>query len=144
RPALKRKNLKVKVAALATKLLTERGRAIGLEYSCNGQAETVHANNEVIICGGVINSPQLLMLSGIGNPEALARVGIKTTVPLKGVGANLQDHLSASVAYKRKTRSVFHQSMRFDRIGIAMATAYFRGKGIASDLPGGALAFVKS
>ena len=74
------------------------------------------ANREVVLCGGVINSPQLLMLSGIGDPDALRAHGIEVKVALRGVGKNLQDHISASVAYKRREPGMMHRAMRFDRI----------------------------
>ena len=97
-----------------------------------------------ILCGGVINSPQLLMLSGIGDPDELRAHDIAVKVALPGVGKNLQDHISASVDYARKGPGPFHRAMRFDRIVPALANAYFLGKGIATDLPTGQMAFLKS
>ena len=96
------------------------------------------------MCGGVINSPQLLMLSGIGDPEALRAHGIAVKVALRGVGKNLQDHISASVDYQRKAPGVFHRAMRIDRIVPALANAYLHGDGIATELPAGHMAFLKS
>jgi 4-pyridoxate dehydrogenase len=96
------------------------------------------------LCGGVINSPQLLMLSGIGDPAELAQHGIAVKAALPGVGKNLQDHISASIAYARKTPGPFHRAMRIDRIVPALARAYYKGEGIATDLPGGSMAFLKS
>jgi len=98
----------------------------------------------VVLCGGVINSPQLLMLSGVGDPAELAAHDIAVKVPLLGVGKNLQDHISASIAYARKASGPFHHAMRFDRIVLALARAYFYGKGIATELPTGRMAFLKS
>ena len=74
------------------------------------------AEREVILTAGVINSPQLLMLSGIGDPDTLGEHGIAVSVPLRGVGRNLQDHLSAAVAYRRREPGPLHAKMRLDRM----------------------------
>ena len=144
RPALDRPNLKIETGALVTRVIFSGKRAIGIEYTQRGRNITVHADQEVILCGGVINSPQLLMLSGIGDPDELRTHGIAPQVALSGVGKNLQDHISAQVAYARKEPGPFHRAMRADRIVPALADAYFNGEGIASDLPTGRLAFLKS
>ena len=144
RPALARPNLRVEILALTTRVLIEGGRAVGVEYLRGGRVLTARANREVILCGGVINSPQLLMLSGIGDPDALRALGIDVKVALRGVGKNLQDHISAAVAYKRKDRGALHKAMRLDRIVPALAAAHFRGTGIATDLPAGIMAFLKT
>ena len=144
RPALQRPNLHVEVNALATKLVFDGQRTVGIEYIHDGKTVTAHAEREVVLCGGVINSPQLLMLSGVGDPAELAAHDIAVKVPLLGVGKNLQDHISASIAYARKASGPFHHAMRFDRIVLALARAYFYGKGIATELPTGRMAFLKS
>jgi choline dehydrogenase len=92
-PARGRPNLTVVTGALATRILVERGRAVGVQYVENGQAKAVSARQEVIVAGGAINSPQLLMLSGIGPADELAAHGIEAVHDLPGVGKNLQDHL---------------------------------------------------
>lgn len=144
RPAMHRPNLTVKVKILASRVLLNAGKATGIEYIENGQTRTVHAAREVLLCGGVINTPQLLMLSGIGDPDQLAAQGIRTQVALKGVGANLQDHVSVVVMYQRKQPGPFHRMMRLDRIGPAIVQAYLSGTGFASDVPGGVVGFLKS
>jgi 4-pyridoxate dehydrogenase len=144
RPALARENLKVETGALASKILFEGNRAVGVEYTQNGATKTAQAGREVLLAGGVINSPQLLMLSGIGDPAELGRHGIAVKVPLAGVGKNLQDHLSVSVDYRRREPGPFPKKFRFDRIGWAMAQAHFFGTGWATDLPGGCMGFIKS
>jgi choline dehydrogenase/4-pyridoxate dehydrogenase len=144
RPALQRQNLTVETEALATKIVFDGRRAAGVEYVQRGETVTAHAEREVILCGGVINSPQLLMLSGIGDPAELAAHNIAVKSALPGVGKNLQDHISASVAYARKEPGPFHKAMRFDRIVPALVHAYLRGKGIATGLPTGRMAFLKS
>jgi 4-pyridoxate dehydrogenase len=144
RPALTRPNLEVVVGALVTRILFAGSRAVGVEYVKGGERRTAHAQREVILAGGVINSPQLLMLSGIGDPEALGAHDIAVKVPLPGVGHNLQDHLSAPVSYARKEPGPLQAKMRADRIALELANTYFRGQGIATDLPGGLMAFLKS
>ncbi|MGB6538053.1 MAG: GMC family oxidoreductase N-terminal domain-containing protein [Xanthobacteraceae bacterium] len=145
RPALERKNLRVEVGALASRVLVEGGRAVGTEYHARGgQIVRSYAAREVILAGGVINSPQLLMLSGIGDPAELRAQGIGVKVPLPAVGKNLQDHISAGLLYARKEPGKFHQAMRLDRITRELARAYLFGTGFASDLPGGLFAFLKT
>jgi len=144
RPAMARPNLEVEVNALATRILFEGQRAVGVEYLRGNERHTVRAEREVILAGGVINSPQLLMLSGIGDPEALRAQGIQVNAPLPGVGRNLQDHVSVTVAYARKEPGPLHAKMRADRIALELGKAYLRGEGIAADWPGGVMAFLKS
>jgi choline dehydrogenase len=96
-----RPNLTVETGALTQKIIIENGRAIGVEYKKTKGKETsierADAGGEVILCGGVINSPQLLELSGIGDRELLESLGIEVTRHLPGVGENLQDHLTVNV-----------------------------------------------
>jgi len=92
RPVRTRPNLTVTTGAMTTRLEISGERATGVTFRQSGAEHTVHAAREVLLCGGAINSPQLLMLSGIGPSTHLAEVGIETKVELGGVGANLQDH----------------------------------------------------
>jgi len=93
KPALKRPNLTVLTHAQTTRVLFDGKRATGIEYVHDGQTHRLHANREVILSGGAINSPQLLMLSGVGAADDLRKHGIGVVADLPGVGANLQDHL---------------------------------------------------
>ncbi len=145
KPAMARTNLRIEVGALVSRVLIERNRVVGVEYSSRKRATVrVHAAREVILAGGVINSPQLLMLSGIGDPAELRAYGIDVKVPLPAVGKNLQDHISAGLIYSRKSPGSFHKAMRLDRITRELAKAYLFGTGFASDLPGGLFAFLKT
>ncbi len=144
RPALRRPNLTVNVLALTTQILMDRGRAIGVEYQRGGASHTARARREVILSSGVINSPQLLMLSGVGDPEELGRHGIPVKAALPGVGLNLQDHVSVILMYHRREPGPFLRMMRYDRIGRELAKAYLFGKGFAADVPGGIVAFLRS
>jgi choline dehydrogenase len=99
RPALARPNLTVWTAVHAQRVLIEKGRAVGVSIVRDGISEEVRTSGEVLLAGGTLNSPQLLMLSGIGPPDHLARFGITAQANLPGVGANLQDHPMVSVGY---------------------------------------------
>jgi 4-pyridoxate dehydrogenase len=144
RPAMRRRNLTVKVNVLVTKIVVEGTRASGVQFVQNGQTMTAYSDREVLLAGGVINSPQLLMLSGIGAPEVLGRLGIAVKAALPGVGKNLQDHLSVNLNYTRREPGPLHRAMRIDRLALALGDAYFFGRGIANDLPGGTMAFLKT
>lgn len=99
RPALERDNFTALPFAQATRLLFERGRCVGVVYRHEGEDKAARAGREVILCGGAINSPQLLLLSGIGPAEQLAELEIPLIANLPGVGQNLMDHLQVPVAY---------------------------------------------
>jgi choline dehydrogenase-like flavoprotein len=144
RPAMRRKNLTVVVNALATRVLLDGKRAIGIEYLKGRAIERVYAEREVILSGGVFNSPQILMLSGIGEADHLREFGIEPTIDLPGVGRNLQDHPAVSLRWSRRDCGPFHRDMRFDRAAVNMVRAYLFGTGPATYLPGGAFAFIKT
>jgi choline dehydrogenase/4-pyridoxate dehydrogenase len=144
RPALSRPGLTVATGALASRILLEAGRAAGVEYFARGATVVARAEREIILSGGVINSPQLLMLSGIGDPEALAAHGIKVAVELPGVGRNLQDHLSVAADYQRREPGPFVAMMRLDRVALSLARAYCLGTGPFTETPSGWTGFVKS
>jgi 4-pyridoxate dehydrogenase len=145
RPAMKRPNLTVETRALVSRILLDRSRAVGVEYRRAGGNHVVRARREVLLAGGVINSPQLLMLSGIGDPDALRDAGVKPEIELRGVGQNLQDHVTAMISFARKPPAgTVHQSMRIDRIAVALADTYlFGGTSVASDIPGGMAGFAR-
>jgi 4-pyridoxate dehydrogenase len=144
RPALARANLDVLVNTLATRIVFDGRRAVGIEYLKNGARDVARAEREVLLAGGVVNSPQLLMLSGVGDPVELKAHSIEVKAPLPGVGKNLQDHISASVEYRRRGSGPFCRNMRLDRLGAELAKAALFGTGFASDLPSGWTAFLKS
>lgn len=100
KPILHRPNLTIRTEAQVTRVLFEKQRAVGIEYIQAGTLHTVRANREVILSGGTINSPHLLMLSGIGPAEHLKSLNIPVLLDLPGVGQNLQDHLLIVNAYQ--------------------------------------------
>ncbi|KAH0347552.1 alcohol oxidase, partial [Aureobasidium melanogenum] len=97
-----RPNLKVLCEAQVTRIVLENGIAKGVEFVWDGMHETVYVKKEVILCGGAINSPQILELSGIGDPAVLEQAGVECKVELPGVGRNLQDHAVAVIGLELK------------------------------------------
>lgn len=123
-PARGRRNLTVLTGAHASRITFERGRATGVAYVHRGRAFHAPAAREVLVCGGAINSPQLLMLSGIGPAGELRRLGIETVVDAPEVGANLQDHLDICTV-RHATRRI-----TYDRVSDAAIAFdyYLRGR----------------
>ncbi|GAC1348452.1 MAG: GMC family oxidoreductase N-terminal domain-containing protein [Ktedonobacteraceae bacterium] len=99
KPARRRRNLTVLPRAHVTRLLFEQQRCVGVAYLRDGQPQQALVRREVLLCGGVINSPQLLMLSGVGPAAHLQFLGLPVTQDLPGVGQNLQDHLATGTIY---------------------------------------------
>jgi choline dehydrogenase len=101
-PVMDRKNLRVETLAFVTGLRFDGKRATGVYYVRGGQLRRTVSAGEVILCGGAINTPQLLQLSGVGNAEDLRALGIDIVADVPGVGENLQDHLEVYIQYKSK------------------------------------------
>ncbi|XP_010794042.1 choline dehydrogenase, mitochondrial, partial [Notothenia coriiceps] len=144
RPALGRPNLTTEVCCLTTKILFDGNRAVGVEYTQDGQKKRAYAEKEVILSGGAINSPQLLMLSGVGNADDLKQHGIPVVQHLPGVGSNLQDHLELYVQQQctqpislYKAQKPFHMV----KIGLEWLTM-FTGYGATAHLESGG--FIRS
>jgi choline dehydrogenase len=111
-PALDRANLTVMSETMVRRILFDRGRAVGLEIEKDGARSTVSARREIILCAGAINSPQLLMLSGIGPQDHLRDMGIKLVHHLPGVGAHLQDHPTVHVAMENPSAESYAVSAK--------------------------------
>jgi choline dehydrogenase-like flavoprotein len=133
-PNLSRPNLKIVTGAQARKILFDGKRAIGVEFGRDGKPQSVRARREIILSGGAFQSPQLLMLSGIGNAPHLKNVGIEIVHHAPGVGQNLQDHIDFAFTYRSKTLDNFGVSLagfrrlwreigRYRRDGIGMITS---------------------
>ena len=101
-PAMRRQNLTVETRALTTRVLFEGKKAVGVEYIQNGERKTAKARIEVILCGGAVNSPQLLQLSGVGPAALLSEHGVAVVKDLPGVGENLQDHYLLAMTWRLK------------------------------------------
>jgi 4-pyridoxate dehydrogenase len=143
-PALKRRNLKVSTHSRAVRIIMNGTTAVGVEYDRRGRRYVVHARREVVLSAGVALSPHLLMLSGIGDATEMRRHGIEPRVNLPRVGKGLRDHISPVLLFRRKTPGPFHAAMRYDRIVLRMLEASVFGTGIASDVPCGFVAFLRS
>lgn len=127
RPAMRRQNLQVYTQALATRVDFEGQRASGVRYLRGGIERSVLARREVILCGGPINSPQLLKLSGLGPASELAAFGITTRHDLPGVGENLQDHLEFYFQHAcREPVSLYSAMKPLAKLGIGMRWLLFR------------------
>ena len=111
-PALSRPNLEVLTRARARRVLFEGKRAVGVEFSRGGRVQTRRARAEVILCAGAFQSPQLLLLSGIGDAETLKYHGIEPVQHLSAVGENLQDHVDYTLLYRAKSLDLLGGSPR--------------------------------
>jgi len=109
RPAMKRPNLEVRLHAHATRVLIEGGEARGVEYVRGGERRAARARREVILAAGAINSPQLLQLSGVGDPALLTALGIPVARAAPAVGQGLQDHLAVSYFYRSRVPTLNDQ-----------------------------------
>jgi len=128
-PASKRPNLSVVTGAVTQRVLVEGKRAVGVEYRQGKQLLTVHAAKEVILSGGSYNSPQLLMLSGIGPAAHLREHGITVVHDLPGVGRNLSEHPRIPLHFTLKKPVSFLNQLRFDRAALSTARWFLTGKG---------------
>lgn len=129
-PAMKtRPNLSVVTGAHTTRVVLEGQRATAVEYLRNGRLERVHADQEIVLCGGPYSSPQLLMLSGIGPADHLRSLGIKVVQDLKGVGDNLQEHPNLLNIYRAKGKLGLARHLRLDRATLAVLRWALSGTG---------------
>lgn len=144
RPAMQRPNVDVQVRAHVNRVVIESGRAVGIEYTQDGKTHSVRAEKEVILAGGAINSPQVLMLSGIGPGGHLSEMGIDVVHDLPGVGEDLQDHPAIGLEYTYKGNSQFHRDLRLDRLTFHVARVKLFGTGMAASPPSSLTGYVKS
>jgi len=127
RPVRSRPNLTIRTRALTRRVLFEGKRAVGVEVQRKGRAETVYADREVLLCGGAINSPQLLQLSGIGAGDHLKALGVDVVNELPGVGENLQDHLEVYVQHKCKQPITLYSATRpWNKLAIGLQWLLFQ------------------
>jgi choline dehydrogenase len=143
-PALERPNLTVIPRAQATRILIENGRAVGAEYASKKQRHQVRAEREVILSGGSVNSPQLLLLSGVGPADEIAVHGIKPVHGLPGVGKNLQDHLHGAVKHNCTKPVSLYSVFKPTALPRHILHYLFTHKGPAATMGLESLAFLKS
>ncbi len=118
-PALKRPNLTCQIEARTSSLIIEKGRVVGVDYIQGKDAEkhTAYADAEVLLCAGAVQSPHILQLSGIGDPDKLRAAGVAPTHALKGVGQNLQDHLDVALSWETpNTKSAYSYNVGLNRL----------------------------
>ncbi len=144
RPALKRPNLTVITKAQATRIVLQRGRAVGVEYARKKQRHEIRASREVILSGGAINTPQLLLLSGIGPAHEIARHGIQPVHDLPGVGKNLQDHLHGAVKHTCSAPVSLYSVLKPTALMRHVPYYLMTHKGPASEMAIETLAFLKT
>jgi choline dehydrogenase len=132
RPALKRPNLTVEIRALTRRVLFEKDRAVGVEYRRGGQVRQARTRGEVVVCGGAINSPQLLMLSGVGAADELRALDLPVVADLPGVGRNLQDHLEIYVQHACLQPITLYKAMNpLSKLLVGMEWTFF-GTGLGA------------
>ena len=127
---INRPNLTLKTNALAARILFEGKKAIGLVYRVNGEERKVYCNAELILCGGAINSPQLLEISGVGNKDHLAQFSSKLVHHLPGVGENLQDHLTINTQRAMENIPTFYEETRPLSMAKNLLKLAFKRKGL--------------
>ncbi|HUE11086.1 MAG TPA: GMC family oxidoreductase N-terminal domain-containing protein [Steroidobacteraceae bacterium] len=128
-PVLRRANVELAMGALVTRVCVENGTATGIEYRQGGRLIAVRAAREVILCGGAFNSPQLLMLSGIGPADELRAHGIAVQTDLAGVGRNLSEHARVPIEFATRGDISFLNELRADRIARSVLQWVFTGTG---------------
>ena len=145
RPARSRDNLKVLTESLVTRVIVENQHATGVELQRAGETQRLNARREVVISAGTVQSPQILLLSGIGDGAALQRLGIATTYHLPGVGANYHDHLAAAILMEMSNSESYGISLRAAPRGLLNVLEYalFRRGPLASNVFE-ATAFIRS
>ena len=143
-PALNRKNLHTKTNITVDKVIFKNKKAIGVEYLEKGKKKVSRCNREVILSSGAINSPQILMRSGIGDSEEIKKHGIQVNHELKGVGKNLQDHFAVVSQFACTQPVTLHRSASFFRTMLAGAKYLITGTGDAANPPCVGGAFIKS
>jgi choline dehydrogenase len=128
-PAGARPNLAIRTGALVRRILVEKGRAVGVEYLRGAQTRQARAAREVLLCAGSYNSPQLLMLSGIGPADHLKEHGIAPVHHLPGVGQNLSEHPNFLSVYSLRERAGMTRHLRLDRTTLGVARWFLRHDG---------------
>jgi choline dehydrogenase len=143
-PAMGRANLTIATHALTTRVLIERHRAVGVEFVQDGQLRTARAEREVIVSGGAFNSPQVLMLSGIGPADHLRAIGVEPLHDLPGVGANLGEHPNILNIYKARGKPGLTRFLRFDRAMMLAARWFLRHDGAFANNGAAANVFLRT
>jgi choline dehydrogenase len=142
-PARDRSNLRIVTGAQATRLVVSKGKATGVLALVDG-AQTLFEADEIVISAGTVNSPKLLLLSGIGPADHLRSMGIGVIADLPGVGMNLQDHVGVRASYRSKLAVTLYPETRMDRATFDFFRAWWFGSGPVSESPFGAMGLLRS
>jgi len=144
KPILQRKNLTIKTNALVQRILIENDIAVGVEIVVNGKLEQIKVRKEIILCGGAFGSPQILMLSGVGDGAELSKISIAVKKELPGVGKNLHDHLFYGISALSKWKGTLNNiNLPFNQFLHTLAWLFQR-KGPLTTSPLEAVAFFKT
>ena len=144
RPALKRQNLCVETRALAHRVVIEHGRAVGVAYERAGTPHVARAAREIVLSGGTYNSPQILLLSGIGPADELKALGIAPVLDRKDVGRNLQEHANAVITFEINEPLSIVDELRWDRLTLSTLKWMALGTGIVSSMPTQCVCFFRT
>jgi choline dehydrogenase-like flavoprotein len=144
RPVLGRPNLTVATHALTERIVVEKGRAVAVDYVRKGTRHRAHAAREIVLSAGSVGSPQILMLSGIGDADDLREHGIEAVHHLSGVGRNLQDHVDVCLVYEVTKPITLYSDLRIDRLVLAIVQGALFGSGVATTFPYEGGAFIRS
>jgi choline dehydrogenase len=144
RPAMRRPNLTVATHALTTRIVIENGRAVAVDYARGDAHHRAYAAREVVLSAGAVNSPQILMLSGIGDADELRAHGVAVVHHLPGVGKNLQDHVDVCMVYEITEPVSLYSDLRVDRLTRAIIAGALFGTGVATTFPYEGGAFLRS
>jgi choline dehydrogenase len=142
RPALRRPNLTVITNALVHRVLIAGSSARAVEYSIDGKVQSLQCAGEIVLAAGAFNSPQLLLLSGVGPPSGIEPHGIRVIQDLPGVGANLQEHQSIALIYRARKAITFDSQLRADRLALHVLRWLLLRTGPIAGLPVSAQGFV--
>ena len=143
-PAAQRPNLTVVTRALAHRVLLDGSRAVGVEYRRGQAVVSARATQEIVLAAGVVGSPHLLMLSGIGDTEQLQKHGISTISHLPGVGQNVQDHVDCCLVHECREPVSLRENLRIDRMTAGVLQAALFGTGFVTTFPYEAGSFIRS
>jgi choline dehydrogenase len=143
RPAENRPNLTIETGALAHRVVVQNGRAAGVEFGQDGASKTARANKEVVLSGGSYNSPQLLLLSGIGPADELREVGIDAVLDRPSVGKNLHDHVNTVVHFNMAKPDSLTSMLRADQVALNALRYQLTRTGPMANFPSSSVAFIR-
>jgi choline dehydrogenase len=143
RPAENRPNLTIETGALAHRVVVQNGRAAGVEFGQDGASKTARANKEVVLSGGSYNSPQLLLLSGIGPADELRQVGVDVVADRPSVGKNLHDHVNTVVHFNMAKPDSLTSMLRADQVALNALRYQLTRTGPMANFPSSSVAFIR-